>query len=304
MGVYRVHSGGTWGGLDRTRQLEEELMTRAHLRDVVAPGYTPLSDVCITRCRIQLAIERSRVPFRHATVVIGAQPAQPWYFNGRDVEVLDGQGLDIIEELERLRRGAESAASPHWLPAEAPRDDAVVPVVVPSGAESEIDGWEHLWTYLQAHRTAWSDDDCAVFELPTSPSGPDRSIERVQLHEPLPPSLLGRHIEQPASGATTRQGGIDLSGWVVGRDQRVISVRASSAGEVVRVVVVGLPRPDVSEALADAPAATGAATSGFHLWVDLSTLPVGDAAVAVDAILADGESAPLGVISVRRHGQR
>jgi hypothetical protein len=295
MSVCRVHAGSTWSGMDRTEQLLAEIAVQQRFALVLRPPFAAGCAAEVLRREVQLSVERARLPYRHATAVLGAPPAARWYFNGREVRTLQGRGLVIVEELERLRREPATGAFPDNMPAEPPREGPFIPVVIPADAGPKVEDWDYLHEYLGAHQLVWVDDHCTIFELPAAQPGPERTVKSVQLHEPFPESLLGGHLDGPSAADSTGSGSIDIAGWVLGK-ANAHAVQVSIDGNVVRAVPVGWHRPDVGEAFPDVP---GAAASGFQMSLDLSAVPVDtDVELTVSALLANGETAPLAAVVI------
>jgi hypothetical protein len=74
------------------------------------------------------------------------------------------------------------------------------------------------------------------------------------------------------------------------------SVQVSADGNLLRAVPVGMSRPDLAEAFPDLPRA---GTAGFHMWLDLSALPLdGETKLEVSAALTAGETVILGVVDI------
>jgi glycosyltransferase involved in cell wall biosynthesis len=73
IGVYRVHSDGTWPRLDRAAQINVELAAGRHLAQSL-PRYAAVCDAGAAHRLVQLAVERSRLTYARASVVLGTPP--------------------------------------------------------------------------------------------------------------------------------------------------------------------------------------------------------------------------------------
>jgi Sulfotransferase family len=124
---------------------------------------------------------------------------------------------------------------------------------------------------------------------------------RVEVHEVVqlgdePGALRAAAIERPSLEHQARgaPGGwsLDVRGWAVGAEQAVEHVELSLPGRTLRRVSCRAPRPDLA---AERPDLRGAATSGFYATLGALDLPR-PFEVHVDAVLADGGRAGIGVI--------
>jgi SAM-dependent methyltransferase len=112
---------------------------------------------------------------------------------------------------------------------------------------------------------------------------------------PLDARLLGAYVDEPAAGAGVTTYSLAVGGWAVGRESAVTAVEVLDRGELLARVPTELARADVAAALGDA---NGAARSGFRALVGVLGTPE-QAELDVQAVLADGGRAPIGVIRLR-----
>jgi hypothetical protein len=118
-------------------------------------------------------------------------------------------------------------------------------------------------------------------------------VTGLQLPERPPPGIAAFAIDGPRVGDSSVGAGIEISGWVIGRDGPIQGVRTVSAGSRSRLYALDVLRPDVA---ADFPALGHAGLTGFTAWA-----PAPDDATdwhcTVEAILADGVSEPIAELS-------
>jgi hypothetical protein len=284
--VYRIHAGGLWSGGGREDQLLDELA----LYEALEPHFGNRAEALrlgALKCRVQLAVERCGVTHARPVALVGPRMVVPWYLNGRRVEHLTGTGADMIEEIERLRRSGAEPALPHWR-SQTPAvegDGLHVVVVEPDAQRVE------LRAHLAAFPCVWRDAACAIHRLPAA--APAEPLEVSAIWRAETSELVSAHLDLPKPGERTTDGGVQVAGWALGRQARVVSV-ALEVGNRVREARLGVPRPDLSAAF---PGRPWAAEAGFHAWVpvDLGA----DRAIRVVAELADGSHVSLAVIHIQ-----
>jgi hypothetical protein len=112
--------------------------------------------------------------------------------------------------------------------------------------------------------------------------------------ERQPRGIAAFAIDSPRAGERSPGAGLEIAGWVIGREARAVGIRAAGSAGLDRVFVIDVPRPDVG---ADYPAFAEGARSGFLFWAPLP----GEGAwqIALNAILADGAEARLATITGR-----
>jgi hypothetical protein len=115
----------------------------------------------------------------------------------------------------------------------------------------------------------------------------DRSLQIEELRSFLPTDQLwGAFRVQEAEGSQ-----IQMVGWVLGISQEVESVRILAKGSVVASAAPTLPRPEVAEQFPDRAVA---ATCGFALTLEAKGR--GRSVLAVEAVLEDGSTSPMGEV--------
>lgn len=116
-----------------------------------------------------------------------------------------------------------------------------------------------------------------------TPLAPDRGV------------IAAYAIDAPRPGQRQRGAGLDIAGWVVGRDAPVHGIRISG-GELPNVSIpVDVARPDVA---ADHPSLLHSLTSGFSGWARLH-VSSGTADLVVEAMPEHGASQPIAIIRAR-----
>jgi hypothetical protein len=103
-------------------------------------------------------------------------------------------------------------------------------------------------------------------------------------------------LDVPAVGATSSGYTLNLAGWVIAGDGEPCDVEARTGGQPLRRVTAQLARPDVGQALPDAPRA---GRSGFEMTIDLLRLAP-DFAVEIVAVPRCGAPVALGEVRGRR----
>jgi hypothetical protein len=120
-------------------------------------------------------------------------------------------------------------------------------------------------------------------------------VDSLEFDSPVPATVIAFAIDQPRPGDRFSGSGLEISGWVIGRDAAVQGIHASSAGQDSIVHPLGVRRPDVAT---DYPGHSHAGLSGFSAWVSIDRC--GHAwQIDIDAVLADGATAGLARIRGR-----
>ncbi len=105
---------------------------------------------------------------------------------------------------------------------------------------------------------------------------------------------LSFYLDSPLPGAAADRTTIEISGWVFVRSGRVTDVEIVSGHDLIRVIPVTVPRPDVRAAHPDAPEASG-------FWSLCSTLGLDrEFTLTVRAVTTEGTRFELGSIAGRR----
>jgi len=118
-------------------------------------------------------------------------------------------------------------------------------------------------------------------------------ISRVSLLSEDSESLWGHNIEVPGLGSCVQGHGVDVVGWVLGRNCPVLAVELSHNGTVFQRVPVSR-RPDVAAVYTEVPWADN---SGFRTTVRM--LGITEFDLLVRAVLQDESCVRLGVIHGR-----
>jgi glycosyltransferase involved in cell wall biosynthesis len=110
------------------------------------------------------------------------------------------------------------------------------------------------------------------------------------------PRLRGWHLDRPRSGDVTDGRSLKLVGWALGQASPVVAVAVLHAETVIRRAPLGVERPELAVAFPDVP---GADRAGFRVTVPvLGTKMVRE--LAVQAVLANQQRVPLGVLQVQQ----
>ena len=118
-------------------------------------------------------------------------------------------------------------------------------------------------------------------------------VDSLELYSPDLEAVTAFAIDQPRPGDRSRGLGLEVNGWVIGRDVPVEGVRTSRSGHQSALYSLDVRRPDVA---ADYPDQPHARTSGFSTWVSIDPSER-DWQIAVEAVLANGE--PVRVAQIR-----
>jgi len=118
-------------------------------------------------------------------------------------------------------------------------------------------------------------------------------VDSLEFDAPDPRAVTAFAIDQPRPGDRSPGLGIEINGWVIGRDAPVRGIRTSRSVQQSTVHPLGVRRPDVA---ADYPDYPHAGFSGFSIWVSID--PRGRAwHIDVDSVLADGGTS--GIAQIR-----
>jgi hypothetical protein len=120
-------------------------------------------------------------------------------------------------------------------------------------------------------------------------------VNSLEFGSPDPATIIAFAIDQPRPGDRSPGPGLEVNGWVIGREAPVRGIHISSSGQDSFVHPLGVRRPDVA---ADYPDHLHAGSSGFSAWASID--PRARAwQVDIDAVLADGGTAGLARIRGR-----
>src|SRR5215216_6698007 len=118
-------------------------------------------------------------------------------------------------------------------------------------------------------------------------------VDSLEFNAPHPAVVTAFAIDQPRPDDRGPGTGLEINGWVIGRDAPVRGIRTSSSGQQAIIHPLGVRRPDVA---ADYPDYPHAGFSGFSAWVSID--PRGRAwHIDVDSVLADGGTS--GIAQIR-----
>jgi hypothetical protein len=120
-------------------------------------------------------------------------------------------------------------------------------------------------------------------------------VDSLEFDPPAPGTIVAFAIDQPKPADRTPGPGLEVNGWVLGRDGPVRGLRTSSSGQHIVVHPLGVRRPDVA---ADYPDQPHSGSSGFSAWVSIDPRRrVWH--IDIEAVLADGGTARLAQIRGR-----
>lgn len=130
-------------------------------------------------------------------------------------------------------------------------------------------------------------------EISPQNASPRWRVSNFDQHFPSDPRLVAANMERPTVGDEFSVDGLEISGWVLLKDPQTSAP--------VKVVIGGIeqagtpvPRPDVAAAF---PAISGALSSGFRAWVDLTGSP-GTAEILVQVVV-EGGAITLGTLTAQ-----
>ena len=117
-------------------------------------------------------------------------------------------------------------------------------------------------------------------------------VTAVERQQPDPERIVAFAIDSPRAGEEHRGAGLEINGWVIGRDAGVQSVRIVKNGEPGPVATLDVRRPDVA---ADYPELSQAELLGFSIWAPLN-VDDGTPLIAIEAVLEHGAPVSLATI--------
>ena len=108
-------------------------------------------------------------------------------------------------------------------------------------------------------------------------------VDALEFDSPDPAAVAAFAIDQPRPGDRSPGAGLEINGWVIGRDAPIRGIRTSSSGQQHKEHPLGVRRPDVA---ADYPDHPHAGFSGFSGWVSIDPRRY-VWQINVDAVLSD-----------------
>jgi hypothetical protein len=109
-------------------------------------------------------------------------------------------------------------------------------------------------------------------------------VDSLDLHSPNQAGVTAFAIDQPRPGDRSRGVGLEINGWVIGRDEPIRGIRTSSSDDQSTLHPLDVRRPDVAAHYPDYP---HAGASGFSTWASINPSKR-DWQIAVEAILGNG----------------
>ena len=162
MGVYRDHAAGVWSGKSRPDQLTEDIRAYRFLLGFLPAEYADTLHRCLLLRRIQLTVERLKLPYDRAVAVLTEDPDPDpdlLAYDGRPTQSLlesasDG-GASHIEDGVALIAAVERA-----------RSEGAGFLLVPATSARMIGEETTLRQYVDSHyRRLWQGDDCTIVDL-------------------------------------------------------------------------------------------------------------------------------------------
>jgi hypothetical protein len=115
-----------------------------------------------------------------------------------------------------------------------------------------------------------------------------------------PAQLHGAFVDEPKPGAVLDAQAIDLLGWALGEDSRVVAVELLVDGKAFWRAAVRAERPDLAEAFPDYP---DAGRAGFRTTINLVGTPP-EFEVELSAVLKGQRRVPFGILRGRHAWRR
>jgi hypothetical protein len=119
-------------------------------------------------------------------------------------------------------------------------------------------------------------------------------IDDIELAPPQPGKIYAFAVDAPRIGSRNVYD-IEISGWIIGANQRVKEIEIHQGGVVIRRAPLDQFRQDVARAY---PGVPGADLSGFRTWASVVGLEP-ETTLQVRAVLEDGSRARLAAVSLR-----
>ncbi len=288
MGAYRIHSGGYWSSLSEIQKLEGLIEFYETMNANLGFRYDEAIKTMISRCRVQLAVERSGLPHDVTVIVVNEGDDPLLYWEGR-------QGWHFPQNEDGTYAGyhpADSAEAIAHLEELRARGGGYL--LFPNTAFWWLDYYKELRQHLGTwHRRVWKDEHCVIYKLLDMPLV---EVTDVSLADRNPQQLWGRYIDLPKPNTQTAASTLDFTSWVLGLSSPAVAVELVHEGNVIRRVPMNHRRPDIAEAFPDVPEAEN---SGFRGTVSvLGTTP--EFELRLQAVLQDQSRVQIGVIRGRR----
>ena len=111
-----------------------------------------------------------------------------------------------------------------------------------------------------------------------------------------PELLWGFNIDSPYNLYTTDKYEILLSGWILGKKTQVVSIEVISDGNVIQIIPVSYPRPDVAQIYTEA---SHADTTGFVARVGVNELPT-EVELLLQSVFLDETRLSIGKVKFKK----
>ncbi|MGN6258042.1 MAG: glycosyltransferase [Solirubrobacterales bacterium] len=125
-------------------------------------------------------------------------------------------------------------------------------------------------------------------------------IEILDVSVSRPPELHGAFIDEPKPGSVLDANAVDMLGWALGEETRVVAVEFLMDGKAFWRAAVRAERADLAEAFPDYP---DAARAGFRTTLNLVGTPQ-EFEVELSAVLKGQRRVPFGMVSGRHAWRR
>jgi glycosyltransferase involved in cell wall biosynthesis len=125
-------------------------------------------------------------------------------------------------------------------------------------------------------------------------------VEILDVSASPPAQLHGAFVDEPKQGAVLDAHAIDLLGWALGADARVVAVEFLIDGKVFWRAAVRAERPDLAEAFPDYP---DAGRAGFRTTINLVGTPP-EFEIELSAVLKGQQRVPFGILRGRHAWRR
>jgi hypothetical protein len=125
-------------------------------------------------------------------------------------------------------------------------------------------------------------------------------VEILDVSVSRPPELHGAFVDEPKPGSVLDAHAVDMLGWALGEDARVVAVEFLIDGRVFWRAAVRAERPDLAEAFPDYP---DAGRAGFRTTLNLVGTPQ-DFEIELCAVLKGQRRVSFGIVSGRHAWRR
>ena len=120
--------------------------------------------------------------------------------------------------------------------------------------------------------------------------------EVVKLPQNDPELLQGFNLDTPNTSYKTDKYEILFAGWILGKNDQVVSIEVISSNKVIETIAVDKPRPDVAQIYTEA---SHADLSGFWGKVAMSELPT-EVELLIQAVFSDQSRLPINMVKVQK----